>query len=131
MTKRMSREQLRYAQDRLYSIRTAELNTITEQCKLPREKGTTFGEFIKGIKSGKFKLKDWKKPEDEIGPAVAVAAVFDIVAHKGYDKYDEKKRTALTKQHEKKWQDIEDKLMLGDATEVLNMIKELESGSST
>lgn len=122
---KLSREQLRYADHRLHDYRTAELVKIDNACKLPAPKVITYGELMKGIKRGTVKLGQFYASDKPVARSVSLNDAFGLDLPYSHVKFDERKKKAMVQALDNKIRDMRDRLYLGDATEILQLLQNI------
>ena len=124
--KKISREQLKYAQNRLYDIKSKEWQELEKTCWVAATADPlTFKEAIEAIKKGKVKprtktLGGLPMNQLTLSKSTRVIELFEFEISER--KFDHKKSETNLKAHEAKWDRIFDRLFLGDAEEIMKLI---------
>lgn len=127
-TSKLTREQLNYAQQRLTHVRQLEHDKIIKSTmiKYPTK---TVGALMDAFKAGKIaprKLTEAQAADPVRSSYLQVRDLFDVSKYETTVEahVDRASRHRLLEAHDAKWNDVIDKLMLGDSEVALRLVKQ-------
>lgn len=124
-----TRDQLKYAQERLKQIYQVKKQKIIEET-ISKIDLLTYPKLVDLIKAGKVKLNPcYNNDEREVNGYDDIKDTFDLKTHIQKPKVDEKERKKRVAALDKEYTKVMDELMLGDMETALKLVQEFDKES--